>query len=259
MTEIDTELRANLGLMNNMFNDILNKAQIPIDNIQDADVTTSDDFSLIGEMLLGKLSLIEKCCDTAAASTQKKFDARTIKDKISMKKRQLTELEAENAALVETTKRQEKALKQMNQTDDETVEAQQNILKLKNQLQAAQREIKILEEKRHGLMSDNRRLKGQLQNTQRSVGKEDTLEGTNEEKIKETIQTLEEKQKQLEIRKQREQAAYQKKMKSLKDQKDQLAQKKTDLEMKVKEKQKELELIHEKAGKRYPQPMSTHK
>ncbi|OHT07630.1 hypothetical protein TRFO_24125 [Tritrichomonas foetus] len=209
----------------------------------------------MGEMLLGKLSAIEKCCDTAAASTQKKYDARTIRDKIAVKRRQLAELEAENAALVETAKRQERALRQMSQGGDDAVEAQQNVLKLRNQLQAAQKEIKVLEERRHGLLAENRRLKGQLQSTQKAIDKADEQKPSgNEDELNQTITALEEKQQQLEQRKQREQNAYQKKMAQLKQQKEDLAQRKVELEQRLKEKQKELELIHSKAKARYPAP-----
>lgn len=252
--DLDTELRTNLCLMNEMFDNIIRDAKIPSSQLPTVDLTTSQDFASMGEMLLGKLAAIEKCCDTAAASTQKKYDARTIRDKIAVKRRQLAELEAENAALVETAKRQERALRQMNQGGDDAVEAQQNVLKLRNQLQAAQKEIKVLEERRHGLLAENRRLKGQLAQTQKAIDKADEQPeaGTNEEELNATLAQLEEKQQQLEAKKQREQNAYQKKMAQLKTQKEELSQRKAELEQRLKEKQKELELIHSKAKTRMP-------
>lgn len=254
--DLDTELRTNLCLMNEMFDNIIREANIPVPETPNVDITTSEDFAAMGEMLLAKLSAIEKCCDTAAASTQKKYDARTIRDKIAVKRRQLAELEAENAALVETAKRQERALRQMNQGGEDAVEAQQNVLKLRNQLQAAQKEIKVLEERRHGLLAENRRLKGQLQTAQKTVDQNQpgAYQGasTNEEELNQTYAALEEKQQQLEARKLREQNAYQKKMAQLKQQKEELAQRKIELEQKLKEKQKELEIIHHKAKSKYP-------
>jgi hypothetical protein len=92
--DLDTELRTNLCLMNEMFDSIIRDANIPSPDVPDVDLTTSQDFPSMGELLLGKLAAIEKCCDTAAASTQKKYDARTIRDKIAVKRRQLAELEA---------------------------------------------------------------------------------------------------------------------------------------------------------------------
>ncbi|OHT01524.1 hypothetical protein TRFO_31619 [Tritrichomonas foetus] len=261
-SDLDTELRTNLCLMNEMFDNIIRDANIPVPDTPSVDLTTSQDFAAMGEMLLGKLSAIEKCCDTAAASTQKKYDARTIRDKIAVKRRQLAELEAENAALVETAKRQERALRQMNQGGDDAVEAQQNVLKLRNQLQAAQKEIKVLEERRHGLLAENRRLKGQLQSTQKAIDKADgqaNVNQSNEDELNATVTALEEKQQQLEQRKQREQTAYQKKMAQLKQQKEELAQRKVELEQRLREKQKELELIHSKAKARYPAPPSLRK
>ena len=258
--DLDTELRTNLCLMNEMFDNIIRDANIPVPDTSSVDLTTSQDYNAMGEMLLGKLSAIEKCCDTAAASTQKKYDARTIRDKIAVKRRQLAELEAENAALVETAKRQERALRQMNQGGDDAIEAQQNVLKLRNQLQAAQKEIKVLEERRHGLLAENRRLKGQLQSTQKAIDKADgQVPASNEDDLNATVQALEEKQQQLEARKQREQNAYQKKMAQLKQQKEDLAQRKIELEQRLKEKQKELELIHSKAKARYPVPPTMRK
>ena len=253
-TDIDSELRTNLCLMNEMFDGIIHDANIPPPDVPSVDLTTSQDFAKMGEMLLGKLAAIEKCCDTAAASTQKKYDARTIRDKIAVKRRQLAELEAENAALVETAKRQEKALRQMNQGSDDATEAQQNVLKLKNQLAAAQKEIKVLEDRRHTLLAENRRLKGQIQTSQKAMEKPDVPAAQNEEDLKATLASLEERQQMLEQKKQREQAAYQKKMAQLKKQKEELTARKQELEQKLKEKQKELKLIHDKASARYPPP-----
>jgi chromosome segregation ATPase len=255
--ELDSELRANLVLMNGMFDSIIREANIPVPDVPSVDLDTSEDFAAMGEMLLGKLAAIEKCCDTAAASTQRKSDARTIRDKIAVKRRQLAELEAENAALVETARRQERALRQMNQGGNEAVEAQQNVLKLKQQLAAAQKEIKALEDRRHQLLAENRRLKGQIQAAPKS---DDAAEQQlNEEDLNATIAALEERQRQLDVRREREQQTYQRKMAQLREQKEELAQKKAGLEQTIREKQKELELLHSKAKSRYPAPLSTKK
>ena len=173
-TELDTELRSNLGLMNEMFDNIIRDANIPRPDVPSVDLEFSQDYGAMGEMLLGKLAAIEKCCDAAAASTQKKYDARAIRDKIAVKRRQLAELEAENAALVETAKRQEKALRQMNQGGDEAIEAQQNVMKLRNQLQAAQKEIKVLgfDDLKDGLNPEWIGLKGSPTNVFQSFGKQ---------------------------------------------------------------------------------------
>jgi chromosome segregation ATPase len=247
--------------MNEMFDTIIRDANIPPPEVPALDLTTSQDFGAMGEMLLGKLAAIEKCCDTAAASTQKKYDSRTIRDKIAVKRRQLAELEAENAALVETAKRQERALRQMNQGGEDAVEAQQNVLKLRSQLQAAQKEIKVLEERRHGLLAENRRLKGQFQAVQKAVSKAEDVPDPNatEEELNATIAALETKQQELETRKKREQDNYQRKMAALKDQKEKLTQEKADLERRLREKQKELELIHSKAKSRFPAPPQLRK
>jgi chromosome segregation ATPase len=247
--------------MNEMFDNIIRDANIPPPEVPTLDPTTSQDFAAMGEMLLGKLAAIEKCCDTAAASTQKKYDSRTIRDKIAVKRRQLAELEAENAALVETAKRQERALRQMNQGGEDAVEAQQNVLKLRSQLQAAQKEIKVLEERRHGLLAENRRLKGQFQAVQKAVSKAEDVPDPNatEEELNATLAALETKQQELEARKKREQDNYQRKMAALKDQKEKLTQEKSDLERKLREKQKELELIHSKAKSRFPAPPQLRK
>jgi myosin heavy subunit len=257
MSDVDSELRTNLSLMNEMFDSILRDANIPVPDVPDIDLTTSQDFPAIGELLLCKLSAIEKCCDTASASTQKKYDARSLRDKIAVKRRQLAELEAENAALAETAKRQERALRQMNNGGDDAAEAQQSVVKLRQQLAAAQKEIKTLEERRHGLLAENRRLKGQIQSAQKASAVEaDQMDtATSEEELNATLAQLEAKQKDLEARRQREQEAYQRKMLALKDQKERLTEEKAELEQRLRDKQKELELIHSTASKsRFPPP-----
>lgn len=245
MADVDAELRKNLYLMNEMFDNIIKEANIPKQNLPEVDLTTSDDFTAMSEMLLGKLSAIENCCDTAAASTQRKYDARTIRDKIAIKRRQLAELEAENQALVDTAKRQEKALRQLNAGNDEHIEAQQNVLKLRNQLQAAQKEIKVLEERRHGLLAENRKLKGQVHAQQKAIDN-DQQNPASETDLNASVSALKEREAQLEARKKREQKAYNKKMAMLKEQKDNLLQQKAELEARIREKEKELELIHSK-------------
>lgn len=250
VTELDTELRTNLCLMNDLFDNILSTAKIQQNNLPVVDLTTSQDFAAMGEMLMGKLSLIENCCDTAAASTQKKYDARTIRDKIAVKKKELAALESENTALVETAKRQEKALRKLNASSDDTVEAQQNVMKLKSQLQAAQKEIKLLEERRHDLLAENRRLKGQVNFQQKSLAGEATnVPQQTDEEIRAAMAQLKQKEDELLERKEREKKAYLKKMAALKQQKDTLAQQKADLEQRIKEKEMQLKLIHEKSKK----------
>ena len=246
-SELDTELRTSLCLMNELFENIIKDNRIKVEDIPSVDITTSEDFSEMGEMLLGKLSAIEQFCDSASSSTQKKYDARTIKDKIAVKKKQLQELESENTALVETAKRQEKALKKMNATSGDVVEAQQNIIKIKNQLQAAQKEIKIMEERRHNLLAENRRLKGQLQAQQKEASGESQNEALSEEELNIAIQQLKDRQTQLELRKQREKAAYMQKMSALKEQKDEKAKTKQELEQRIKEKEMQLKLIQDKS------------
>ena len=250
MTDLDTELRTNLCLMNELFDGIITSNHITLGDIPSVDLTTSQDFAEMGEMLLGKLSAIEGFCDAAASSTQKKYDLRTIKDKIAVKKKQLQELESENSALVETAKRQEKALRKMNTTSGDVVEAQQNVIKLKNQLQAAQREIKLMEDKRHEILAENRRLKGQLQAQQKeTAGEQAQKELPTEDELNTALQQLKDRGAQLEARKQREKSTYTQKMSALKEQKDQLAKTKADLEQKIKEKEMQLKLIQEKGKK----------
>jgi chromosome segregation ATPase len=149
----------------------------------------------------------------------------------------------------------------MNHGGDDAVEAQQNVLKLRTQLQAAQKEIKALEERRHGLLAENRRLKGQFQAVQKAVSRAEDLPDPNatEEEMNAALAALETKQQELETRKKREQDNYQRKMGALKDQKERLTQEKAALEQKLKERQKELDLVHDKAKSRYRPPPQLRK
>lgn len=226
----NAQLRANLVQMNEMFDRIIHDANIPVPETPNVDPATCDDVEQLSAMLMGKLSAIEKCCDSAAASTQKKYDARTIKEKIAQKRRQLAELESENAALVQTAKKQERALRHISNGQEEGSEAQTNVNKLRNQLQAAQKEIRSLEERRKGILEENRRLRNQEEGN---------------------AQLSDEKQQESDARRQKETNSYQKKMAQLQQQKDEWTQKKKDLEQKLKEKQKELDLIHSNPKSKY--------
>ena len=212
--DFNAKLRENLCHMNEMFDNIIRDANIPVPDTPNVDPATTDDIELLREMLVGKLSAIEKCCDSAFASSQKKYDAQTIKDKIAQKRRQLATLEEENQALVETARRQQKQLRRIEKNTEEGSEAQSNVNKLMNQLQTAQNEIIDIEERRHGILAENRKLRQQ--------------ENPPEE-------LTEEKQQQREARKQ----------KQLKQQKEEWTQKKNELEKRLIEKQKELKLIRE--------------
>jgi chromosome segregation ATPase len=80
-------------------------------------------------------------------------------------------------------------------------------------LGAAQKEIKALEEKRHQLLAENRRLKGKLQATQKAIRRpeEAATQPANEDDLNATLTALEEKQRRLEARVEREQRTYQRK------------------------------------------------
>jgi chromosome segregation ATPase len=167
---------------------------------------------------------IEKCSDTAAASTQKKYDARAICDKIAVERRQLSELETENAALVETAKHQERALRQLSHGDDDAAEAPRKVAKLRRELAAAQKEMKTFEERRHGLLVEN----GQLEATEKgSAGVTDRGEA-NEGELSARLEQVEKRQEELEARKRKEQAAYEKKMQGLEEQKERKKERKKE-------------------------------
>jgi chromosome segregation ATPase len=243
--------------MNEMFDNIMCEANIPPPDVPSVDLFSCQDFSAMSEMLLGKLSAIEKSCETAAASTQKKYDARTIRDKIALKRRQLAELERENAALEETVKRQERALREVNRSSEDLNEAKGNVVRLRQQLAAVQKEIKLLEDQRHVALAENRRLKGQLQATQRASKEIPAPRAdATEEELTQTIEQLQKKQHELEEKRQKEYSVYQGRIQALQHQKEDLLQEKAALEQRIKDKQKELELIHSTAAKsRFPAPL----
>ena len=235
--EEDREIRQNLIRMNKMLDDIIRDANIPVPDIQDVDLTICNDFQKMSEMLLGKLSVIEACCDTAAVSTDKKYDPKIIRDKIALKKKQLAELESENATLTEIARKQEKQIEQMNANDDNSNEQQQHVLKLRKELKDAQAEIKELEEQRTQLINENKRKKGEITRGEK-VAQGGPL---SQQQI-----ALKEKESDMEAKKERERKIYEKKMESLRKEKENLSRKKAELEEEIKRKEDELRAIHEK-------------
>lgn len=231
---MNSNRRDDLCIMNEMFDNIIRDANLPTDGIPEVDVSTSNDITAINEALQAKLDLINKCCDESSASTTKKYDIQTIRDKISAKRQQLAELEAENQSLIETAKRQEQILSRISQNGDESPEAQECIQKLHGQLQNAENEITQLEQRRPGVLAENRRLKGELQ-----------VQHNNSDEI---LQSFENAQQANEAQ-QEEELARQRRMEEIQLQKDELMKRKKELEYKIKEKQKELELIHSSKGK----------
>ena len=246
--EEDRELRHNLILMNEMLDSIIRDANIPTPAIQEVDLTVSTNFEKMSEMLLGKLSVIEACCDTAAISTDKKYDPKMIRDKIALKKKHLAELESENATLTEIARKQEKQIEEMNAGDDISTEQQQHVLKLRSQLQEAQKEIKELEKQRTELINENRRKKGDAHPADRVPKPNQSL---SEQQV-----ALKEKENDMEAKKERERRIYEKKMESLKTEKEKLAARKAELEEEIKKKEAILKGIHEKQKK--PTPFQKH-
>lgn len=222
--DFNGKLRENLCHMNEMFDNIIRDANIPVPDTPNVDPSTTDDIEQLREMLVGKLTAIEQCCDSAFASSQKKYDAQTIKDKIEQKRRQLAKLEEENHALVETAKKQQKQLRRLGNNTENGSDAQKNVNKLMDQLQSAQNEIKDLERRRHGILEENRRISAQ------EKGPSPPEEMT------------EEKRQQREARRQ----------KQLQQQKEEYTQKKIELEKRLKEKQKELAVITSNAKSKVP-------
>jgi hypothetical protein len=127
---------------------------------------------------------------------------------------------------------------------------------MRGQLQAAQKEIKVLEERRHGLLAENRRLKCQFDVVQKSVQRSEDLPDPNatEDELNEVLAELEVKQQALDTRKKREHDNYLRKLEAFRDQKVRLAEEKAALERKLKERQKELELVHIKVKTGFPPP-----
>ena len=238
--EEDRDLRKNLILMNEMLDSIIVDANIPTPAIQEVDLTVSTNFEKMSEMLLGKLSVIEACCDTAAISTDKKYDPKMIRDKIAIKKKQLAELESENATLTEIARKQEKQIQEMNAGEDISTEQQQHVLKLRSQLAEAQKEIKELEKQRTELINENKRKKGE---TSARPGK--AAQGP----LSEQQQVLKDKETDMEAKKERERRIYERKMESLKTEKDKLTARKAELEEEIKKKEEILKGIHEKQKK----------
>ena len=156
--DFNATLRDNLCHMNEMFDKIIRDANIPVPETPNIDPATSDDVEQLREMLVGKLSAIERCCDSAFASSQKRYDSESIKEKIEQKRRQLANLEAENAALVETAKKQQKQLRRIGSNTDKGSEAETNVNKLVGQLIAAQNEIKELKVRRKDILAENKKL-----------------------------------------------------------------------------------------------------
>ncbi|KAH0791550.1 hypothetical protein GPJ56_004537 [Histomonas meleagridis] len=136
------------------------------------------------------------------------------------------------------------------ENSDESIEAQQSVLKLKNQLQAAQKEIKVLEERRHTLLAENRRLKGQIKQTQEAKNKNESQQIPSEDELDKALDALEKRRQQLEEQQNREKNSYQRKMLQLKKQKEELTQRKSELEAQLVEKQNELESIHKASSRR---------
>ena len=244
----DYELRHNLVLMNEMLDSIIRDANIPLPNIQEVDLKVSNNFEKMSEMLLAKLSVIEACCDTAAISTDKKYDPKMIRDKIALKKKHLAELESENATLTEIARKQERQLAEMNGGDDISTEQQQHVLKLRKELQEAQKEIKELELQRTQLINENKRRKGDTIHTER-------IQKPNQPLSEEQV-ALKERQSDMEAKKERERRVYEKKMEGLRTEKERLAAKKAELEEEIKKKEDILKEIHQKQKK--PTPFQRH-
>jgi chromosome segregation ATPase len=191
----------------------------------------------MGEMLLGKLEAIEKCCDLSGASIQPTYDPRKIRERIARKRRRLVEIEAENATLVEVAQRHEFALQEVEQGGDGVSEAELHVNILKERLASAQRDVRALDEKRRQMLAERHRLNVQLEVTQRVVGKEGVAtDPDDEDKLKEALDSLEE-------RKDKEYEAYQRKIEQIRERKDRLLNEKAVLEQTLKETHKKLDLI----------------
>jgi hypothetical protein len=59
MSDVDLELRTNIRLLNEMFDRIIQNANIPTPEVPSVDLTTSPDFPAIGEAVMRRLSAIE--------------------------------------------------------------------------------------------------------------------------------------------------------------------------------------------------------
>lgn len=231
--ETDEDVRQNIMSMNALFDAIISDANILNEGIEEVDLTQTNDLEAIAAMMLGKLSLIESCCDSNAIATQKKYDARKLRDRIQIKKKQLAELEIENANLIESAKKQEKLIQQTHATAVDFMDDQQTILKLRLELQQAQNEIKVLEEKRKGLILDSKHQAHDISEFANQDPSDPNL-----------LQALKEKEQELEAQRERERRAYLKRMAQFKAQREDLNKRKAQLEAEIAQKNDELSNIH---------------
>ena len=229
----DQDIRHNLVMMNEMLDSIIRDANIPIPKIEEVNLEVSTDYQKMSEMILGKLTIIESCCDTAGISTDRKYDPKTIRDKIIIKKKQLAELESENVRLKNIADKQEKQLEKMGVNDEEKLEQQQKVLKLRAELLDAQKEIKELEEQRRREIEENNKKKVDLQKNKAPLPQDQ------------------------EEKRERERRVYDRKMTALKAEEQELRTKQQELEEEIKQKEKILKEIHDKQPKplqRKPRP-----
>lgn len=225
----------NLIAMNALMDGVIQDANIPSSDIPNVDLMQSTDFEAISAMLLSKLALIESCCSAEAIENQKKYDARKIRDKISIKKKQIAELEIENTKLADEVKKNDKIINQPDIKTSDFVDDQQTLLKLRIDLQAAKNEIKVLEDKRKGLLKDS--------NITASVDLSDDQAAQDE--------TLTQEQEQeIENQREHEKRIYLRRMAAFKTQTEELNRIKQNLEKEIAEKNDQLTAIHNAKNKR---------
>jgi chromosome segregation ATPase len=234
MAALDAELRDRLSRLNSMFDNVIEYGEIPPPSLPEVDISTSQDFPAMHKLLIGKIKVIEKSYAVVRSSIPTKYDATTIRNKIALKRRELVALKSDNASLSQTCAQQERALAELTRSRAAMSSCQENVERLREGVIAAQKEIRLMERRRTELLANNRQLRAQRQAIENAVAELAGLE--NEEAIAK-------RQKEIAERKIKEQNQWQEKLQALQKEKDELVAKKTELAQRVKEKQKQLQLI----------------
>jgi chromosome segregation ATPase len=249
--DLDTDIRLSLNEMNTMFDTIITNGNISPPSVPSVDIATSQDFPAIEAMLRGKLTAIGQSYDTSLNPTRIRYDATTLKNQITFMRGQLEAVRSENASLLEALTRQERAVRLLARGNGAIDIAKENVCRLRENQTAAEHELKLIEETHIALLAENRCLCGRLQAAEKAEQEMHDLEAPKDgEALTQMINQLQLRQEEIDTRHEKKKSKAQARFRALQEELDVITKRKAALERRLREQQKEFDLIHGKMTKR---------
>jgi DNA repair exonuclease SbcCD ATPase subunit len=238
--QLDVELRTAICLINDMMNNVFKyTADLPMpSNLPVIDISTTDDYKGLADVLRRKFDVIEAACDEVLKMNPQKLNNASIRAHLKYRQNELAILEKEIEKLKARIKQQEVLAAAKKKREAEEIAKEKAVVR--RQISEFIGLIAKLEEERAHLLAEKKRIASKVSRMELLVAKEADIPPPDitDDDISMVLDSLELRQQALEKRKIRKQMRYARQMQELQVKEKSLAKARKQLIKKLEERQK---------------------